>query len=136
MFMSLVPGATFQCGRKNIFKNIFFNFFAHKKLKKPPQKVAYLWQLGVFFLCSPACPKQPRTSFPFYKFFYLTIWCIICDPCFPNGKVPKVAFFLFQFQFFSPCIVLDYWSWKRKNDTFETFPVGKQGWSIKGQMLR
>ena len=23
-----------------------------------------------FFLCSPYCPKQPRTSFPFYKFFY------------------------------------------------------------------
>jgi hypothetical protein len=39
-------------------------------LKNPPQKVAYLWQLGVFFLCSPDCPKQPRTSFPFYKFFY------------------------------------------------------------------
>ena len=73
MFMSLVPGATFQCGRKNIFKNIFFNIFAHKKLKKPPQKVAYLWQLGGFFLCSPDCPKQPRTSFPLYKFFYPTI---------------------------------------------------------------
>ena len=27
----------------------------------------------VFFLCSPNCPKQPRTSFPFYKFFYTTI---------------------------------------------------------------
>ena len=26
-----------------------------------------------FFLCSPDCPKQPRTSFPFYKFFYPTI---------------------------------------------------------------
>ena len=25
---------------------------------------------GSFFLCSPDCPKQPRTSFPFYKFFY------------------------------------------------------------------
>ena len=24
-----------------------------QSLKKPPQKVAYLWQLGVFFLCSP-----------------------------------------------------------------------------------
>ena len=29
-----------------------------------PQKVE------VFFLCSPDCPKQPRTSFPFYKLFY------------------------------------------------------------------
>ena len=27
----------------------------------------------VFFLCSPNCPKQPRTSFPFYKLFYPTI---------------------------------------------------------------
>ena len=45
-------------------------FFCPQKLKKPPQKVAYLWQLGVCFLCSPDCPKQPRTSFQFYKFFY------------------------------------------------------------------
>ena len=36
--------------------------FAHKELKKPPQKVAYLWQLGVFFLCNPDCPKQPKTA--------------------------------------------------------------------------
>ena len=52
-------------------------FLPHKKLKKPPQKVA--WQLGVFFLCSPNCPKQPRTSFPFYKFFYPTISGRISD---------------------------------------------------------
>ena len=65
----------------NVFKvKIFFLIlFAHKKLKKPPQKVAYSWQLGVFFLCSPACLKQPRTSFPFYKFFYLTISARIFD---------------------------------------------------------
>ena len=50
------------------FKKIKNDFFVHKKLKKTPQKVAYLWQLGVFFLCSPDCPKQPRT--PFYKFFH------------------------------------------------------------------
>jgi hypothetical protein len=55
-------------------------FFAHKKLKKPPQKVAYLWQLGVFLICSPDCPKQPRTSFPFYKLFYTTIFARISDP--------------------------------------------------------
>ena len=36
-----------------------------------------LWQLGGFFHSSPACPKQPRTSFLFYKFVYLSIWCII-----------------------------------------------------------
>ena len=38
-------------------------------MKKTPQKVAYLWQL-IFFLYSPDCPKQPRTSYLFYKFFY------------------------------------------------------------------
>ena len=32
--------------------------FAHKKLKKPPQKVAYLWQLGGFFLQ----PQLPKTA--------------------------------------------------------------------------
>jgi hypothetical protein len=57
----------------NVDAKIFLfkkKIFGLKKLKKPAQKVAYLWQLGVFFLCSPDCPKQPRTSFPFYKLFY------------------------------------------------------------------
>jgi hypothetical protein len=36
---------------KNLKKKI-----AHKKLKKPPQKVAYLWQLGLFY--SAALPAQ------------------------------------------------------------------------------
>ena len=29
-----------------------------------------------------------------------------------------------------------FYCWKRKNATFKTFSVGKQGWRIKGQMLR
>ena len=33
--------------------------------------------VGIFFLCSPKCPKQPRTSFSFYKSFYPTISCRI-----------------------------------------------------------
>jgi hypothetical protein len=59
---------------------LFDIFFAHKKVEKPPQKVAYTsgsWE--VFFLCSPDCPKQPRTSFPFYKLFYPTISGRISD---------------------------------------------------------
>ena len=32
-----------------------------------------------FFLCSHDCPKQSRTSFPFYKLFYLTISARISD---------------------------------------------------------
>ena len=62
-------GCFFQLFVGNIFFKNLISFFAHKKLKKPPQKVLYLWQLGGFFLCSPDCPKQPRTSFPFYNFF-------------------------------------------------------------------
>ena len=55
-------------------------FFALKKLKKPPQKAAYLWQLGVFSLCSPDCPKQPRTSFAFYEFFYPIVSAKVSGP--------------------------------------------------------
>ena len=67
MFMSLVSGATFQCGRKNIFKNIFLNFFAHKKLKKPPQKVAYLWQF--FFSAAPTAQNSPELNIRFIDYF-------------------------------------------------------------------
>ena len=56
--------------------------FAHKKLKRTPQKVAYLWQLEVFFLCSHDCPKQPRLEYPFYiqLFFYdlITTFSTFC----------------------------------------------------------
>ena len=41
---------TSQCGRKNIFREIKKKKNAHKKLKKPPKKVAYLWQLGLYSL--------------------------------------------------------------------------------------
>ena len=42
---------TFQSGRKNIIKKNLDYTFAHKNLKKPPQKVAYLWQ-----------PRLPKTA--------------------------------------------------------------------------
>ena len=60
---------TLGCFTKHL--NILFYL---KKLKKTPKKVAYLWQSSwEYFLCSPDFPKQPRTSFLFYKFFYLII---------------------------------------------------------------
>ena len=71
-----------------------------------------------------------------YDINYLSIWPLMRRPWFPTRKASKLTFVCFQLQLFSPCIVLNNWSWKRKNDTFETFPVGKQGWRIKGQMLR
>ena len=42
------------------------NNFALKKLKKPPQKVAYLWQSGVFFLsAAPSAQNSPELHFRF-----------------------------------------------------------------------
>ena len=70
---------TFSADAKIYFKKFKKKIFDHKKLKKTPQKVAYLWQLGGFFLCSPDCPKQPGTSFPFYKFFYPIVSAEVSD---------------------------------------------------------
>ena len=53
----------FNADAKTFLKQIFEFFFVPKNL----------WQLGGFFPCRPACPKQLRTSFPFYKFFYTII---------------------------------------------------------------
>ena len=43
--------------------------FAHKKLKKPPQKVAYLWQLGVFFSSDPTARNSLEPHFRFINSF-------------------------------------------------------------------
>ena len=48
-------------------------FFCLQKVEKNTTKSCILMAVERFFLCSPDCPKQPRTSFPFYKFFYPTI---------------------------------------------------------------
>ena len=60
MFVLAICYVTFQCRCKNIFGKILKNFFAHKKLNKPPQKVAYLWQLGVVFSLQPQLPKTAQ----------------------------------------------------------------------------
>ena len=83
-FLSNFSVRTLQC-----FQKIFFIFFDHKKLKKPPQKVAYLWQLGVFFLCSPNCPKHPRTSFPFYILFYPIVSAKVSE-CMASNNIISV----------------------------------------------
>ena len=48
-------------------------FFCPQKVEKTTPKICILMAVGSFFPCSPDCPKQPRTSFPFYNFFYPTI---------------------------------------------------------------
>ena len=63
----------FSADATMFFKKILRLFFDIENIEKPPQKVAYLWQLGVFYLCSPDCPKQPKSSFPFCKLFYTIV---------------------------------------------------------------
>jgi hypothetical protein len=36
-------------------------------LKKTPEKVAYLWQLGVFFSAAPTAQNSPELHFRFIK---------------------------------------------------------------------
>ena len=59
--------ATFQCGRYNVFK--FFFFFAHKKLKKPPSKVAHNRPKPFLRQSSPAqaTAHSPDLHFRFIK---------------------------------------------------------------------
>ena len=59
---------TFQCGWKNIFTKSLKKKFCPQKLAQKSNPKRCMLQLGgFFFLYSPACPKQPRTSFPFWK---------------------------------------------------------------------
>ena len=56
----------------NFFKNIFMKIkkkICPQKVEKTTPKSCILMAIGRFFLWSPDCPKQPRTSFLFYKFF-------------------------------------------------------------------
>ena len=47
-------------------------FFAHKNFKKRPQKVAYLWQLGIFFSAAPTAQNSPELHFHFINSFIRT----------------------------------------------------------------
>ena len=80
------------------FESIFFSTDAtifSKELKriKIAHKKLPLWQLGVFFLCGPNSPKQPRTSF--YKFFCSTISGRISGWCFAfYSPLPDLYIFI------------------------------------------
>ena len=49
--------------------------------------------VGRFFSLQPPCPKWPRTSFPFYKFFYPTISARISDDNQAEGRCVIFLFF-------------------------------------------
>ena len=54
-----------------IFRKNLKISLAYKKLKKIPQKVAYLWQLGVFFSAAPTAQNSPELHFPIINSFIL-----------------------------------------------------------------
>ena len=54
--------------KKYFLKNVK-KIFAHKKLKKPPKKVAHLWQLGVFFSAAPTAQNSPELHFRLINYF-------------------------------------------------------------------
>ena len=59
--------ATFQCGRYNVFKKKKLVFFAHKKLKKPPSKVAHNRPKPFIPQPSPTHSQQPKIDFSYHK---------------------------------------------------------------------
>ena len=54
--------ATFQCGRYNVFKFIFFD---RKKLKNPPQKVAHNQPRPFFFSAALPAQNSPELNIHF-----------------------------------------------------------------------
>ena len=59
----------FNADAKIFFKK-FLKFVCPQKVeKKTPQKVAYLWQLGVFFSAAPTAQKSPEIHFHFINSF-------------------------------------------------------------------
>ena len=48
----------------------YFDLFCAQKFEKTPQKVAYLWQLGVFFLsAATTAPNSSELHFRFMNSF-------------------------------------------------------------------
>ena len=61
--------------------------FAHKKLKKPPQKVAYLWQLGGFFSATLTAQNSPEFHFRFINSFIQSSLLGLRVQTFPSPQV-------------------------------------------------
>ena len=97
-----VPLSTILCNFSmrtlKYFQKILI-FFCPQKVEKTTPKSCILMAVGRgFFLCSPACPKQPRTSFPFYKLFYPSISArISAQECLRSEKKTSFSPWLQQF---------------------------------------
>ena len=66
IYLLLLYYANFECGLNNIY------FFPPQKVKKPPQKVAFLWQLRIFFSAAPTAQNSQELHFHFINSFTQT----------------------------------------------------------------
>ena len=120
------------------FNNVF-HVYLMRELQKNKKNKNSPWLFLKSTLSVLRCTWTSRINlkiFLGYNINYLSIWPFMCHTWFPTRKASKLTFVCFQLQFFSPCNVLNNWSWKQTNVSFEVFLVGNQGWRIKGQMLR
>ena len=65
---------TLQC-----FKNFFVCFFVHKKLNKPPSKVAHNRPKPFLPQSSPTHSQQPKINFSYLKNVSTSICSLICE---------------------------------------------------------
>ena len=70
--------------------SIFFFFFAHKKLKKPPSKVAHNWPKPFIPQPSPTHSQQPKINFSYHKNVPPTISSLICGLQIRSGRVSSI----------------------------------------------
>ena len=86
-----------------IFLNLFKKIFLPTKSWKNNPKNLLTYGSWEFFLCSPDCPKQPRTSFMFCKFFYPIISARISGcPVGPQYKSLVTFFYVANWYPFRP----------------------------------
>ena len=50
--------------------NPIISFLCTQKVEKNNPKNCILMAVYFFSVCSPYCPKKPRTEYPFYRLFY------------------------------------------------------------------
>ena len=85
------------------FQFFFLFFFDHKKLKKPPSKVAHNRPKPFLRQSSPGHSPQPRSSFPFYKKSN-AILSLLLSASAPSNSTTEVTLtnhcFIFRWDFF------------------------------------
>ena len=100
-------------------------FSCPQKVQKTNPKSCILMAVGSFFLCSPDCPKQSRTSFQFHKFFYPIV----------SAKVSGLGSEKCQFFLTFITIHADV-GWLGGSEKVQKYADVIQGWSLNSDTVR